>query len=118
MMVGIAQIAHVIESSQLNLTNEKILQLDLSSVLTTHGIKHEREIYLDEHNIIDFMFESGVGMEVKIKGTPKNIYRQLVRYSEFEQIKSIILATNKSMGLPKLINNKPTYIINLNRGWL
>lgn len=102
-----------------SLDNEKQVQKQVQELLKKNGIEHIREYKLDDKNIPDFFFiNTGLCVEIKIKGGKKAIYRQLVRYSEFEQVEALILLTNKSMSLPLSINNKPTKIINMGMSWL
>ena len=116
----ICEIAH----SKLNLSDEKILQSEIYTILVNNFSKDCKvfaEKRLSNKDIIDFVLERNngekIGIEVKIKGSPKNIYRQLARYSE-HNLDSIILLTNKAMGLPNKINNSELFYFNLGRSWL
>lgn len=81
------------------------------------GIVFNREYKLDPVNIPDF-FIDGTAIEVKIKGNARQIYRQCERYCQFDDVKNLILVTNRSMGFPKEINGKPCYFVNLGKAWL
>lgn len=111
------QIIALISKARLTLNNEKKLQAELKQLLTDHFKSVEDEKRLDQKNIIDF-FISGIGIEVKVKGTRKEIYKQCVRYCQFPEIKSIILITGVTTGFPEEINGKSCYILNLSRAWL
>ena len=104
-----------IKSLRLDLSNEKNTQRQLFDYMRPHGFV--REYKLDEKNIPDFFYD-GIAIEVKIKGSKKNIYLQLKRYCEFDQVKAIILITGRSMGLPSEIIGKPCFYINLTRAYL
>lgn len=95
--------------------DEKALQSQLANHLAPLGF--QREYRLDAKNIPDFFLE-GVAIEVKIKGGRMAIYRQCERYCKFDQVKSLILITNRAMGLPTTINDKPVYLFNLGKAWL
>lgn len=98
------------------LQNEKLLQSEMYDALK---LPLEREYRLSDKDIIDFFYkEIGLGIEVKIKGTPRNIYRQLERYAAHDEIKVLFLVTCKTMGLPAFINDKPVYLISLGSAWL
>lgn len=116
----IQQILSTIKTHRFDLQNEKVLQTQISKVLTDAGIKHDREHHLSVKDIIDIYFPDGsrIGIEIKITGNAKSIYKQLERYCKHEEISQIILVTNKTIGLPKTINDKPAYIINLGKAWL
>lgn len=77
-----------------------------------------KELSLDKDNIIDFFVYDGIGIEVKIKGSKREIFRQCTRYCEFDEIKSLILITNLSMGFPEQINGKDCYVFKLGNAWL
>lgn len=106
-----------LSSVRLPLENEKVLQEHIARVLSSSKINFLREHRLDSRNIIDFLV-SGIGIEVKISGGKKSIYNQCVRYCDFESVKELILITNKSMGFPSEINNKPCFVLNLGKAWL
>jgi len=100
------------------LSNEKKLQLEIADLLEKHHIPFVREVAFNKKDIIDFMVAENVGIEVKIKASPKEIFRQLERYCESEKVLVIILVTNRVIKLPRKINNKFTYVINLGKSWL
>lgn len=107
----------LLSDRKFSLHNEKILQHEINAVLFTANVSIQREYRLDEKNVIDF-FCVGVGVEIKINGSRKEIFRQCQRYCQFNEITSLILVTNRAMGLPESINNKPCRVINLGRAWL
>lgn len=102
------------------LHNEKDLQGEIGQHLVARfGIGPVlRELELDRGNIIDFLIEPGIGIEIKIKGGKRAIYRQCVRYCQFPEVKSLILITNLSMGFPEQINGKDCYVLKLGTAWL
>lgn len=95
--------------------NEKQLQAEIEKVLLPMGAT--REYRLDDNSIVDFFLE-GVAIEVKIKGGRKEIYRQCERYCEVEQVKELVLVTNRAIGFPPQINGKECWIVNLGMAWL
>lgn len=99
------------------LSDEKRLQATMAEEFAEAGIVAEREVHLGDGDIIDFMI-GGVGIEVKIKGSKREMYRQCERYCSHEQLKSLILATNVATGMPVTINEKPILVAMLSRGWL
>lgn len=106
---------HAIKSHRFNLTDEKTTQAEIFPFIQYLGF--EKEYHLDSENIPDF-FADGIAIEVKIKGQKAAIYRQLKRYSVFEEVHALILVSGRSMGLPGIINDKPCYYINLTRAYL
>jgi len=114
----VRKILNVLATYSFSLSDEKVLQGEISDVLNQEGITHRREVRLNEKDIIDFVFEGGIGMEVKIKGQKLAIYRQLRRYAAAEQINQLILLTSVSMGTPGVIEGKPTAVLSLSRAHL
>jgi hypothetical protein len=110
-------IIKILSSTRFPLEREKDTQVAIEKKFTEAGIIFNREHKLDLVNIPDF-FIDGTAIEVKIKGNAKQIYRQCERYCKFDDVKNLILVTNRSMGFPKEINDKPCYFINLGKAWL
>ncbi len=106
-----------LQKRRFNPENEKILQGQIEKSLADAGVLFEREVVLDKGSRIDFMV-GDIGIEVKIKGQKREIYKQCERYCGFESIKKLILLTSKSMGIDEEILGKPVYFININRAWL
>ncbi|AOG03305.1 hypothetical protein [Bosea sp. RAC05] len=100
------------------LTDEKYLQTRIEEVFTAEGIAFEREVRLSSKDIIDFIVDGDIGIEVKIKGGKRNIYDQVSRYCAHDRIKSVVLLTAVSMGFPPEIDGKSCYVASLGRGWL
>lgn len=108
-----------ISTKRLQLSNEKSLQVEIADFMSCQGLTFLREHPLDPANIPDFIFlPEGLAIEVKIKGSARDIYGQCARYASFDQVKAILLITNRSMGFPKEINGKPAYYFKLGRAWL
>ena len=101
--------------------SEKLLQAEIAVALLEglpdDGWRLMREERLDKDNIIDFLIDD-IGIEVKIKGGKREIFRQCTRYCEFERVKTLILVTNISMGFPPTINGKDCYLFKLGQAWL
>jgi hypothetical protein len=114
---GTIALLNILSGKRFSLSNEKKLQSDIENCLVSCKIPYNREVKLSPESIIDFKIDV-IGIEVKITGSAKDIHRQLVRYTQFNEIETIILITSKTIQLPSLINNKPTYILNLGRAWL
>ncbi len=110
-------IKKVLSTSRLDLANEKKMQAQIEDRFKDQQISYRREVELDKGSIIDFLVED-IGIEIKINGSAKAIYRQCERYCQFDEVKTLLLLTNKIMRLPKKINNKSTYVINLGTAWL
>lgn len=115
----VKDIVRLLTSHRLELQSEKILQREIHDMLVrSTELFVSSEYRLDEKNIIDFYCDASIGIEVKIKGGRREIFRQCERYCQFDDIKALILVTNRAMGLPAAINNKPCTVVNLGIAWL
>jgi len=111
------QVVAALKGKRFELHNEKALQAQVEQALKATCWPHQREVRLSPADIIDFMVLD-VGIEIKIKGTPKAIYQQCERYCAHEAVTSLLLLTNKQSLLPPTINGKPTHVLNLGLAWL
>ncbi|RSK50081.1 hypothetical protein [Hymenobacter rigui] len=116
-MTTLAQVLAILKGRRFDLQNEKVLQLQLAQAFEAAALPAQREVSLSPASIIDFMVGS-IGVEVKIKGTPKAIYQQCQRYCESEHITSLLLLTNKQVRLPASLHGKHTHVFNLGLSWL
>ena len=112
------KIIDMLQHRRFSLGNETLLQQEINDFFTVMNVEFKRHLYLDDKNIIDFFFYPGIGMEVKIKGSKREIYRQCERYCTFDQVKILMLVTSISMKLPREINKKPCFVFNLSKAWM
>ena len=113
----IENIYNILSKCRFSLESEKELQGQIQEILNKNNIVHRREVILDDKNIIDFLV-GDIGIEVKIKGGKKDIYKQIERYSHFKEINKIILLTSRSLGMVREINGKNIHLINISKAWL
>ena len=114
----ITEIIKLISSARLPLQDEKELQDAIDNLFKKHNYTYDKEYILDAKNRIDFFAYNEIGIEVKIKGGIKSIYKQCERYCSFDKIKTLILVTNRTMGFPESINGKPCFVVKLGKAWL
>jgi len=97
---------------------EAELQQTVEDCLRESGIAFTREAVLGPRARIDFLTESGVGIELK-KGRPesRSLRRQLERYAEYEKVQSLVVLTQKSALLPAKVKGKACVQISLNQLW-
>ena len=88
--------------------DEKELQDGLEQVLAGAGFKVEREVTLGPGDVVDFLVEPGIAVEVKIGGGLSEVTRQLHRYAQHERVRALVLITSKSRlgNLPATMNGK------------
>lgn len=111
------EIVRYIHVRRLPLSGEKACQDGFELELKASGIAYEREVRLSPADIVDFLI-GDVGIEFKIRGQRREIYRQCERYCGHERIKAIVLATNAAMGMPASINGRPIFVARLGMAWL
>lgn len=75
--------------------NELSLHLSIAELLTGEGILFDREVRLSTHERIDFLTRAGLGIEVKVDGSPAMVERQLRRYQQSDRVSSLMLVTTK-----------------------
>lgn len=107
-------VAGVLKQYRFKYASEKDLQRGIEEVLVKHGVPYQREVALGPGSYLDFLVGDGVGIEVKVDGSNSNVFRQLHRYAEFPQVKSLILYTTRTRhkaGLPPTMRDKPVRAI-------
>lgn len=108
-----------LSSLRLSVSTEKEAQREIELFLATQQLSFSREYRLDANSIIDFYFdETGTGLEVKIGGTKKQIFRQCERYASFPGIKQLVVLTNQSIVLPRELHGKLCHVISMGMAWL
>ena len=113
--------AFAIQRAPISLSTETKAQIDIHTALTKARLSFDREFRLSAEDRIDFIGRddcSGIGIEVKISGSSRAIFRQIERYAEHEEVRALVLATNRAMRLPDTINGKPVVVASLGGGWL
>lgn len=112
------RIAVICERTRINVSTEVAAHNDVTRALEAAGFEVRREIRLSARDRIDVMV-AGVGIEVKIKGSRRDIYRQLERYAESPEVTALVLATSAAWpsGI-KQIGGKPFLHASLVQGWL
>ncbi len=114
----INKVLKILYSHRFPLVVEKETQAAIEQRFVENEIPYSREHNLDEKSIPDFFIDGSIAVEVKIKGSAKQIYRQCERYCKSDEVKKLILVTNRSMGFPAQINGKDCYFVNLGKAWL
>lgn len=116
-MDRINDICSLLHRACLPLNAEKAAQAALEDLLKLNGVEFEREVALSPADIVDFMI-GDIAVEMKLKGSVMDIYRQLCRYAAHDRVKGLVLLTSKAMSLPELINDKPARVVSMSRAWL
>ena len=121
-----AKIAGLLSKARLPLDTEQALQLEIGRLLDANHIPHVREAKVAGGRI-DFMagyasrlapHAPSVGIECKIAGGARMIFRQCNAYCGDPRIGHLILATGKGMLLPNRMQNVPITVVSLGSAWL
>ena len=111
-------IVAAIEGARIQVATEDLAHESIAAALAAAGISAEREVFLDAASRVDFLAD-GVGVEVKVKGARRAIWRQVGRYAAHPCIHAVVVAT--SVALPRdlgRVEGKPILVASLSRGWL
>ena len=87
------RVAEEIRRYRLTFSSEADLQDQLASVFDAAGISYEREATIAGGRI-DFLC-GHLGVEVKIAGSPDEVWRQLERYAAAPEIDELVLVTTR-----------------------
>lgn len=131
------RIVSILAGHRFQLENEKRLQGDIEKLFQDCKVNMEREVPLRstpekeygrdgevergfprELGVIDFLAESCIGIEIKIKGSAAGIQRQLARYAQDARVQALVLVTSKMVVMPSQVNGKPLTVISLGSAWL
>ena len=110
-----AAIIEHLRAYRFRLNTERVLQDEMEEALRAGSFPVSREHRLPGAGIIDIMV-GRVGIEAKIDGSKREIFRQCSRYCDHDDVGALILATNVALGLPRMA--KPAFVLNLGRAWL
>jgi hypothetical protein len=103
-----------------NYQSEKGLQDGVEAALRADGFKFEREFRLGDAGVIDFFVGGFLGIEIKTKGSPSEVARQLLRYAARDEVRVLALVTGRAAlsALPTELMGKPLMVVELWRSFL
>lgn len=111
-------LANMLRNGRFRLGHETLLQNDVEEFFRQKCVHFERELRLSRRDRIDFLVAGRIGVELKIKCSARMILRQLTRYAEHDVVTSLILVTLNAVAMPRSIDGKPVYVVNLGAGYL
>ena len=116
----VEQVIEAIQSYRFTYDNEADLQAGIAQAFTDRNIGFQRECCLGESLRIDFLVPDGIGIEIKVKGGPSDVARQLLSYANRKEVKVLILVTGRAaLGrLPAELLGKRLYVVPLWRTFL
>jgi hypothetical protein len=94
-----------------NFCTEADLQVGIEQALTSSKFHVRREVRLSKADRIDFWIDEEVVIETKIGGSASQVMRQVSRYTLIEEVKGVLLVTNRpAHSLPASFNGKPILV--------
>lgn len=107
-------VAHLY-ATHFNYVDEDQLQQGIAAALEDACIDAVREVRLPGAGRIDFLCEGGVGIEVKVAGSVRELERQAVRYLEHEHLTALVVVTDRVRHgrLPPDVDGKPLRVVSL-----
>ena len=97
--------------------NEDEIHQKIMDTFDDFGLKYHHEYQLIPHKRFDFWLD-GIVIEVKKEKPSKIILlNQLNRYTKVNEVTAIIVVLEKSIDLPRVLNDKPIFNISLNANW-
>ena len=128
MTAHLQKILAALAGKRFPLEDEKQTQAEIALVLGRAGVLALREVPI-AGGVIDFVAEFGkvslvaghntkIGIEVKLKGQPEAIRRQLKGYAAEPALAALVLVTAKPVAMPAAIGGKPLAVLDLGRAWL
>src|SRR5215813_13167527 len=109
--VSISRFIEILKSYRYSVGSEDAFQRGVEQALQRHGVVFLREHQLGpDYGRIDFYVPDGkVGIELKVKGSPSQVLRQLHRYAYCPDISALILLTSRTRLAfsPMQVNGRP-----------
>lgn len=112
------QVETTLRSWRFSWSNESELQEGVATALHRAEIPAVREHRLGEAGRVDFWLEQpGIAIELKTKGSPSEVIRQIHRYAEVAAVHGVILvSTSLRLRLPAELAGKPARTIHVGIG--
>lgn len=112
-----AHLLGLLRSARLPVNTEQELQRAVASVLERNGVRFRREAQVTGGKI-DFIAGKDVGIEIKIMGGKRAVYRQCNGYCRDTRIRELIVLTAINLALPHELHGKPVHVVSIGRAWL
>lgn len=118
-MINFATLAGIIAGVRFSFTSEDELQRGIAEVFSRVGLFHVREHRLSPTDRVDFFLpDHGMGIEVKVDGSTADLVRQVTRYVQHDEIRTlaVIASRIRLANMPDRINGKPVQVITVTPG--
>lgn len=114
--VAVADLLAALRSYKFRYSCEKDLQDGIAKALLSKSIPFVREKKIGaRRDTIDFLVDGRIGLEVKIKGSPTAVAKQLLGYAGCPEVEEILLVTGRArLGrLPATLGGKRLHVLPL-----
>lgn len=116
-MGDLERVVAALTGARLSASTEAALHSSIADALTGAGVDHQHEVALSKRDRIDFM-AGAVGIEAKISGSPISFVRQLLRYSDHDEVENLVLVSAKAVSMPAEIGGVLVVVVSVGMGWL
>lgn len=109
----VAEVTAAIAGRVYQFSTEEDLQAALTAALQAAGLPAEREVRLTAAERIDLL-AGDIGIEVKIKGSPAQVLRQLTRYADTGRCSALVLVSTRALHRTlhgKVLNGVPVSVV-------
>jgi hypothetical protein len=116
--IDLNQLSKIIRGYRFRFQSEADLQDGVGRVLEQEKIPFERERPLGKDRV-DY-FADGIAIEIKVDGSLSQVTRQLYRYSEYPEVRALLLVTCKMQHdrMPDEMNGKEVWVAVVSSGGL
>lgn len=112
----VAVVASLVSSHRFRWASEVELHDGLEEAFTAAGLPVDREHRFVDGSRVDFLIDDRVGVEVKVKGGPGRVERQLARYAL--QVDALVLVTTRPQhrAISRTLRGVPVSVVVLQEG--
>lgn len=112
----VTKILELCQTLRCQTTVEKALQDALETLFRENFSTVERELHLGPGDVVDFLLDGSVAVEVKVDGSPMALTRQIQRYAEHKRVEAVVVVTTraKHRSVPNKLRGKPVAVAWLN----
>ena len=110
------QVLAALHAYRFRFGTEADLQQAIAGAFSRERLRFTQQVRLGPGDVIDFVVELEVGVELKVKGSQPEILRQLSRYTQAPSLTAVVLVTRKlqhARAFPTRLGGKPVHVVTL-----
>jgi len=114
-----ADLRTILAGYRFRFSTEEQLHAGMEDVMAREGLRWEHERHLSTGRI-DFLVESGIGIEVKVDGSRAALLRQISRYLLQSEVRELLVITTRASHseIPMVMHGKTVRVLYLSPGML